>query len=230
MKYLLVSFLIFVSVLVFSQDNTTDSTNAPSNNNSSSTNTSSNNIYNGWELFQEGRYSESISALQREMQSFPNRINIYVILGWDYYYLRRYADMENISQVGLKIKPNDTRLIRNLAESCFYQGKYQNAIDEFEKYISYNYNQNDPYLPSAYYYSGICYFNLTSYRKADIALSTANYLQPNNYRIILMLAETKEKLQDLDNAKKHFEKVLQLKANEIKAIDGLQRINKDNKE
>lgn len=215
-------FILFFNFNIFTQDQTSDSA---TNN---TTDTEENNVVNvpknGWELYQEGRYYDSIVYLKEEMKKFPGRINIYVILGWDYRQLRRYKEMEDVSIKGLKVSPSDIRLIRNLGESYFFQNKYSSAIKEFEKYISYRYNKNDSYLPTIYYYLGVCFYNQRSFRKADIAMSTARSLQPNSNKIILFLGKIMIELKEYEKAKKFFNDVLKKSPNNTEAIEGLKRI------
>ena len=227
--------LLFFNYSIFSQDQTSDSLIKEDNNkkemNTESTdndNIEENKVVNvpknGWELYQEGRYYDSIIYLRAEMRRFPQRINIYVILGWDYRQLRRYKEMEDISFEGLKIIPSDIRLIRNLGESYYFQNKFLNAVKEFEKYISYRYDKNDSYLPTIYYYLGVCFYNLKSFRKADIAISTARYYNPDDKNINLYLGKIKFELKQFEKAEKSFNDVLKNFPNNTDAIEGLKRI------
>jgi tetratricopeptide (TPR) repeat protein len=215
-------FVLFFNFFIFSQDQTSDST--TNNTTETEENNDVNTPKNGWVLYQEGRYYDSIVYLKQEMKQYPSRINVYVILGWDYRQLRRYKDMEEISIKGLKVNSTDIRLIRNLGESYFFQNKYSSAIKEFEKYISYRYNKNDSYLPTIYYYLGVCFYNQRLFKKADIAMSTARYFQPNNNRIILFLGKIMVELKEYEKAKKYFNDVLKKSPNNTEAIEGLKRI------
>jgi len=214
MKKIITLIFLFLSVYVFSQDNTSDTNNINKNKQK-----------NGYELFIEGRYLESIKSLQNEKQYFPNRINIYVILGWDYDKLRNYSEMEKISLEGMKIDPTDARVIQNLAESYFYQKKYNDAINAFEKYLALKYNKYDAYIFKAYNYLGICFYNLDLYNKADIALSTSNYFKQNNPTTLLYMAYVKEKLLNKEKAKEYFSDVLKLDPENVDAKEGLQRLS-----
>ena len=82
----------------------------------------------------------------------------------------------------------------------------------------------DTYLSIAYYYLGICFYKLNSYRKADISLSNAKYYRPKNIRIILQLAKVKEKLKEYENALEYFNDALKLNPNNIQALDGIKRL------
>lgn len=224
--------LFFLNNYIFSQDQTSDSikkqddnkVKTEENTDNYDNNNNVNTPKNGWDLYQEGRYYDSIILLKDEMRRFPQRINVYVILGWDYRQLRRYKEMEEISLEGLKVNSTDIRLVRNLGESYYFQNSFLNAVKEFEKYISYRYNRNDSYVSLIYYYLGVCFYNLKSFRKADIALSTARYYQPNDNNTNLYLGKTMVELKQFEKAKKYFDTVLKNSPDNTEAIEGLKRI------
>ena len=179
---------------------------------------------NGWDYFIEGKYNESIKALKKEKELYPQRINIYVIMGWNYKKIYNYNLLEQISLEGLKINPRDARIVLNLAEAYYFQKKYSKAVSIFKKYIAFKYNKKDIYIPIVYYYLGNCYYNLNSYRKADIALSTAKYYNPNNIKTVLLLANTKEKLKEYDKANNLFNTALKIQPYNTIALDGIKRL------
>jgi len=178
---------------------------------------------NGWDYYSAGRYQDSLNALENEKRIFPDRINIYVIMAWNYRELKNYTLMESISLEGLKYQPTDTRILKNLAEAYFFQKKYQDSANTFEKYVKYKFSWNDPFLSYAYYYLGICYYYLQQYRKADIALSTSNYYVPKSYNTIILLAEIKEQLGEYKRAFNLFTQAGQILPNNQRALDGVAR-------
>lgn len=182
-------------------------------------------VKNGWDYYSEGNYRKSLEALQTEKRYFPDRVNIYVISGWNYRELKEFGNMEATSLEGLKYQPTDSRLHRNLGEAYYYQNKYSDAVRTFETYLKYKYQpKNDAYLPTVYYYLGVCYLNLKQYRKADICFSYSKYYTPNNSQTILFLAECKENLAEYDKAYKFYEESLRLKPNNTKGLEGLNRL------
>lgn len=212
--YFIIVSIFFVIVSSYSQDNTDDT--AVDN---------SKRTKNGWDYYSEGRYRESIAALELEKKYFPERINIYVIMAWCYRELKEFDNMEKISLEGLKIQPTDSRVHRNLAEAYYFQGKYGLAIGSFENYLKYKYTPGaDPYLSLLYGYLGICYYNTEQFRKADIALSFSNFLKRNNQEIIYYLALTKEKLKEYKKSFDLYSFLLQLNPNHQKGIEGLNRV------
>ena len=207
-KILVFLIMTVVVVNIFSQDDDTTQKNK-----------------NGWDYYSEGKYRESLKALETEKKYYPERINIYVISAWCYRELKDYTSMEKVSLEGLKIQPTDSRVYKNLAEATFYQGKYSDSIQGFENYLKYKYQpKSDSYFPTVYYYLGICYFNLSQFRKADICLSTANYYFPRNLFTVLYLAEVKEKLGEYKKAYDFYNFSLTLKANNTKGLEGINRL------
>jgi tetratricopeptide (TPR) repeat protein len=238
----IISIFIFNVCIIFSQDTTSDKTKStqpqqqqqtqqlsstPEQTNTQTTNPIKNEQQkqkNGWELYLDGRYTESVNALVEEKKNFPDRVNIYVILGWDYYYLKRFKEMEIVSAEGIKVAPNDIRIVKNLAEAYYFQGMFMEAVSYFEKYIKSRINENDPYINQAYYYLGICYYNIKLYRKADVALSTAKYFKPNDLKLTLILADINERLNEKEKARKLYETVVSIDPSNTQALDGLKRV------
>ncbi len=232
-----ISIIFIISLNGYSQDNTSDiskQSNSSVSSSSSSVNSASSSAAenssatpvrekNGWDLYQEGRYVDSINALKKEKALYPGRINIYVILGWDFKILKNYSEMENISLEGLNISSDDTRIIYNLIEAYYFQNKYDKAIPWIEKFIASSYQNLDQYAGKIYYYLGVCFLNTKEYRKADIALSTAKYYSQNDADILLKLANVKEKLNDMQKAREYYSAVLSLAPSNQEAIDGLKR-------
>ncbi len=205
---ILIIFFVFSQIFLNSQDSSSDNTKK---------------VMNGWDFFSAGRYQESINALENEKRIFPDRINIYVIMAWNYRELKNFTLMESISIEGLKYQPADTRILKNLAEAYYFQKKYDDSAKTFEKYIKYKFSYNDPYLSYAYYYLGICYYNLRQYKKSDIALSTSNYYAPKNYNTIIILAELKEYLGEYKRSNSLFVLANQISPNNQRALDGIER-------
>jgi tetratricopeptide (TPR) repeat protein len=212
----LLSLFIFFNFISFSQDNTADNTSVPV-------------ADNGWSYYTKGDYNNSIRILLEEKKLYPDRINVYVILAWDYRELKQYYNMEKISEDGLKIKPNDIRIIKNLGEALFFQGKFKEAATAFEKYIKYKYSLADTNLGIIYYYIGYSYLQLKAYNKADIAFCMATQLpHPNKLNNFLFLAEINEQLKKYQKSKVYYEKVLVMNAGNPEAIQGLERIKQYN--
>jgi len=231
-KILLICLFNFMFFYIYPQDTTADIKKDDNKQNSSiSVINNQSNITevkkkkNGWDYFEDGKYNESINALLEEKKYYPDRINIYVILAWDYREIKNFAEMEKVSLEGLKYSSEDVRIIKNLAEAYYFQKKYNEAIPFFHKYLNFKYKTNDIYIQTLYYYLGICFLNINNLYKADISLSTAKYFQPNNLNIVLLLAETKEKLKDYDKSLKLYNDALILSPNNQTALDGINRIN-----
>jgi len=210
------------------KENTTAVTNntntTTSTNNSITNNTEVKQKKNGWNFYEEGRFIDSINALQEERKYFPDRINIYVILGWDYKEVKNFAEMEKISLEGLKFSNDDARIIKNLAEAYFLQNKHNEAIPQFQKYIFLKNNTNDPYIQTIYQFLGMSYYHTNQLYKADIALSTARFYQKNSVNILITLADIKEKQKDYNMALKYYNEALKLAPSNTQVIDGLNRV------
>ena len=130
---------------------------------------------NGYELFLDGRYQDSLAALESERQAHPERMDIYVISGWCYRELKDYASMERVSKEGIRIQPTDHRALRNLATALYWQAKYSEAVESFDSYLKYkNEPKKDNFYLQAYWQMGVCYYNMKQWLKSDICFSLFN--------------------------------------------------------
>lgn len=165
---------------------------------------------NGWDYYAEGNYYESIKALEEEKRNFPNRINIYIILGWNYKMLKNFEKMEEVSLTGMQIVPNNRNIIKNLAESYYFQGKYSNAITEYQKYLKYRFvnKWSDPQLYNIYLYLGYSFYEVKSYHKADIALTQALQMLPNNVSVNYVLGLVNQALKNDEKAILYYKNTL----------------------
>lgn len=186
--------LMGLNSLIFAQDSTGDTGSGE----------------NGWTYYAKRQYRKSIEYLLKEKEQFPNRPNIYVILGWDYKELKQYAEMEKYSLEGLKVKSTDIRIIKNLGEAYFFQGKYRQAIEIFERYLKYKYDRNDPYISTLYYYLGYSFYMLELYNKAEIALMASNFYKPNFAFSNLYLAMVYEKMENNKKANFYYNQTLKI--------------------
>lgn len=180
---------------------------------------------NGYELFLEKRYQESLASLENERKEHPDRIDIYVISGWCYRDMRDYPNMERISKEGLKVVPTDARTLRNLSTALYWQGKYSEAASAFEGYLkSRNQPKTDSYYFESYYKMGICYYNLKQWLKSDICFSLTNTMRPNNIENMQYLGEVKERIGEYQASYDLFEKILKYQPNNQKANEAVHRL------
>jgi tetratricopeptide (TPR) repeat protein len=180
---------------------------------------------NGWDYFAAGQYQESLKALESERQSFPERMDIYVIEGWCYRELKDWANMERISAEGLKIQPNDPRALKNIGDAMFWQGKYQQAVQYYDGYLKYKYQpKTDTNYATVYYRMALCYYNLKQWLKADICFSLHNRYKPNDYLTIMNLADVKEKLGEYNKAYNLYQQTLKIRPNNQRGLEGVNRL------
>lgn len=168
-------------------------------------------------------YTTALRLLEEEKKTFPNRADIYVIMAWCYRDLRNYPMMEKVSKEGLTVRRYDIRIIRNLAESQYFQKKYSDAVNSLESYIGLRYKFRDNYLFQAYIYLGESYLFLEAYNKADIALSMAKTYRPSHVRTLILLAQTNEKLENNKKANTFYQQVLKINPSHQEAIEGVNR-------
>ena len=220
MKSFIVFILMIVSVFFISaQDASSDGSSG------AGTSSTERKVKDGWDYFSEGKYLESLKALEEEKKLYPSRINIYLIMGWDYKNLKRYPEMEKVSLEGYNLNPTHIHIIKNLGESYFFQGKYSEAIKYLEKFLKYRSDVTDPNVPIVYYFLGYCYYETGLYYKADSALSAAKGLGATNAYVYYVLAKTNEKLNNNDKALALYEAAYKLNAEITDAKAAIDRLS-----
>ena len=205
-KLITLAFLTLFSISVFAQDQAAKTK-------------------NGWDYFAAGQYQESLKALETERQSFPERMDIYVIAGWCYREMKDWANMERISAEGLKIQPNDPRALKNIGDAMFWQGKHQQAVQYYDGYLKYKYSpKTDTNFTTVYYRMGVSYYVLKQWLKSDICFSLSNRYKPNDYMTLQYLAEVKEKLGEYNKAYALYQQTLKIRPNNQKGLEGVNRL------
>ena len=124
-------------------------------------------------LYYNKNYKEAISVCEDEIKADPNRIDSYVVLCWSLIGNREYARAEQRAYDGLKLSRYDIRLIEVLGEAKYYLGKNEEALKQFQEYISIAPDRTGSRVGLAYYFMGEIYIRQTKFQHADIALSAA---------------------------------------------------------
>ena len=218
-----ISILFLFSIFCFDLNSQQNDNNQDSDNTSQDNqNSKQDEDKDGYILWKERKYEQSIAKLKEEIVAFPQRIDIYVIMGWDYLALRQYSNALDISKKGLAISPNDSRLHLNLGETYFNLRQYNPSVYHLQKYLAANpQSYKKAYI---YFLMGLAYYRLKHYHLADISLSTAIYYKPNSARYITQLGLIKEKLNENKKALTFFEKALILNPGNLDALNGKKRV------
>ncbi|MCR4822136.1 MAG: tetratricopeptide repeat protein [Treponema sp.] len=174
-------------------------------------------------LYRNGRYSEAIKICEQEIITNPKNVDSYCVLCWSLVRNRQYAEAEVRSNEARKIAPGDVRLMEVLAESKYYQGKNNEALEMFRTYIA-NAPSNAARIGNAYYYMGEIYIRQGKYQHADISMTTAVYTEPLVDLWWTRCGYAREMAGSYASAIDAYSKAIELNASQADAARGKERV------
>lgn len=175
-------------------------------------------------LYYNKNYKEAISVCEGEIKQDPNRVDSYVVLCWSLIGNREYARAEQRAYDGLKLSRYDIRLIEVLGEAKFYLGKNEEALKQFQEYISIAPDRTGSRVGLAYYFMGEIYIRLTKFQHADIALSAAVRKDPLSDAWWTRLGYAREMAGNYAESLIAYEEALKLNPQKTDAIRGKERV------
>lgn len=175
-------------------------------------------------LYYNKNYKEAISVCEDEIKADPNRIDSYVVLCWSLIGNREYARAEQRAYDGLKLSRYDIRLIEVLGEAKYYLGKNEEALKQFQEYISIAPDRTGSRVGLAYYFMGEIYIRQTKFEHADIALSAAIRKDPLSDAWWTRLGYAREMAGNYAESLAAYEEALKLNPSKTDASRGKERV------
>lgn len=175
-------------------------------------------------LYYNKNYKEAISVCEDEIKADPNRIDSYVVLCWSLIGNREYARAEQRAYDGLKLSRYDIRLIEVLGEAKYYLGKNEEALKQFQEYISIAPDRTGSRVGLAYYFMGEIYIRQTKFQHADIALSAAIRKDPLSDAWWTRLGYAREMAGNYAESLAAYEEALKLNPSKTDASRGKERV------
>ncbi|MDR0645370.1 MAG: tetratricopeptide repeat protein [Treponema sp.] len=167
-------------------------------------------------------YNEAVSICNDEINRKIATRDTYVVMTWTLQRLKKYDDVISWAERGLKLYPDDYRLNEIMGEAFFYKDDYERSLDLMQSFVV-GLPRNDR-VSTAYFFMGEIFRIEGKFRRAEIAYSTAVYLEPNIALWWYRLGLTRESLKDYASAQEAFNRVLKLNPNYKEASEGLERI------
>ena len=174
-------------------------------------------------LYKRGEYASAISVCTSELVQNPFNVESFVVMCWALVANGQYAEAEQRASDGLKIAPNDLRLIEVFGEAKYYLGKNNGALEQFQRYVA-KAPQGASRIGTAYYFMGEIYIRQARYQHADIALSFAVRNEPNFDAWWTQLGYAREMAGNLNEAVAAYDEALKLNEGATQAMDGKARI------
>ncbi|MBQ0161716.1 MAG: tetratricopeptide repeat protein [Treponema sp.] len=175
-------------------------------------------------LYNNKNYKEAIEVCEEEIKADPDHVDSYVVLCWALVGNREYARAEQRAYDGLKLSRYDIRLIEVLGEAKYYLGKNDEALKQFQEYISIANDRTGSRVGVAYYFMGEIYIRQTKFQHADIALSAAVRKESYSDSWWTRLGYAREMAGNYAESLKAYEKALELNPSKTDAARGKERV------
>jgi tetratricopeptide (TPR) repeat protein len=170
----------------------------------------------------ESNYNEAIRICQDEVSRNAAARETYAVITWALRRMNRHADVITWGERGLRLYPDEYRVLETVGESWFYLGDYNRSLLNMQRFV--NAVPNGERSPVAYFFIGEIYRLTEKYRHADIAYTTALQLDPNNALWWYRLATVLEKVGDRNPAVAAYQRAVRITPDYREAIQGLARL------
>lgn len=167
------------------------------------------------------RYDEAVRICKEEIAQNVANMDSYTVLTWALLRQRKYAEVVDWGQRGLKINPNDYRVIETIGEAYFYLNDFSSSLKYMQRYVDAA-PQGDR-VSVAYFFIGEIYRIQQKPRHADIAYTKAVRLEPNMALWWFRLGSVREASGEFAQAVLAYERALRLNPSYKEAADGLDR-------
>ncbi len=126
-----------------------------------------------YQEFQAGNYEEAARLARSIIRVSPANVEAHVVLGWSLLIISDYQEALSVSLEGLKLAPNDPRLLAIAGESHYYLNSWLEALPLLERYVATA--PTGAAIARVYSFMGEIFIGFGEYHHADIAFATALY-------------------------------------------------------
>lgn len=174
------------------------------------------------ELYRQDRFQEAAEVTREELAENPANLDAYTVLGWSLLALNRHEDALEAGLQGLQVSRFDHRLLNIVGESHFRLRNYTEALQYLQNYAAVA--PTGSLIDEVYYVMGEVHLQLEEYHHADIALTTAVFLQSGRAQWWARLGYAREMAGSLEYAAEAYQEALSRNPNLIEAQRGLDRV------
>lgn len=183
---------------------------------------------NGRDLEAAGRsadaseaYRQAIEICKQDLVVNPKNMDAYTIETWALIRLGKYQESVDRCTEALKVT-NDYRVVETMGEAYFYLRQYKESLKQMERYVDAA--PKGERISTAYFFIGEIYRLTREYNHADIAYSTAVYLEPSLSLWWYRLGTVRESVGDKTGAQTAYQRALKLRPDYKEANEGLNRV------
>jgi tetratricopeptide (TPR) repeat protein len=167
-------------------------------------------------------YNEAIQQCLDEVSGNTASRTTYTVLTWTLQRQRRYSEVITWGERGLKLFPDEYRIVETMGEAFFYLDDYASSLSYMQRYT--NALPQGDRVSVAYFFAGEIYRIKQKYLHADIAYTTALRLEPNLALWWYRLGSVREEIGDKNPAIDAYQQALRLNPNYNEARNGLERL------
>jgi tetratricopeptide (TPR) repeat protein len=170
------------------------------------------------------RYDDAVAICKDEIAQNATNMDSYTVLTWALLRQRKYAEVTEWGTKGLKVNPNDYRVVETMGEAYFYLNNFKESLKHMQKYVD-SAPQGDR-VSVAYFFIGEIYRLQQRFRHADISYTMAVRLEPNLSLWWYRLGSVRESAGDYAPAVDAYERALKLNPGYQEASEALERAKK----
>jgi tetratricopeptide (TPR) repeat protein len=167
-------------------------------------------------------YNEVVRICQDEVSRSAAGRDTYAVITWALQRQGKYADVVTWGERGLRLYPDEFRIVETMGEAWFYLGDHDRSLSSMQRYT--NALPQGERSSVAYFFIGEIYRLRQKYRHADIAYSAAVRLEPGIALWWYRLATVRESAGDKMPAGEAYERALRLNPDYREASAGLARV------
>jgi len=172
-------------------------------------------------LYRQGQYERAVDVTLQELAEDAGNLDAYTVLGWSLLALRRYEEALEYGMRGLDVSRFDHRIVHIVGEANYRQGNNLEALQYLQNYAALA--PRGTLIDEVYYLMGEIHLRLEEYHHADIALTTAVFLDDTRGQWWARLGYAREMAGSPEYAREAYENALARNPGLIEAQRGLER-------
>ena len=173
-------------------------------------------------LYRQRNYEAAVEVTLAEIAENPSNLDSYTVLGWSLLALGRNDDALRYGMQGLEVSRFDHRLVNVVGEAHFRLGNYVESLEYMQNYAALAPQGN--LIDEVYYVMGEIHLRIEEYNHADIALTTAVFLDGTRSEWWTRLGYAREMAGLLQTAEEAYRAALERNPASIEAQRGLERV------
>jgi tetratricopeptide (TPR) repeat protein len=170
-------------------------------------------------------YNEAVRQCLDEVSGNAASRNTYTVLTWTLQRQRRYSEVITWGERGLRLFPDELRIVEIMGEAFFYMDDYGRSLTYMQRYT--NALPQGDRVSVAFFFAGEIYRITQKYRHADIAYTTALRFEPNLALWWYRLGSVREEIGDKTQAIDAYQQALRLNPNYSEAKNGIARLQEN---